>query len=91
MRLLTVIAVTSCLISTDLLAAEADAPIPPGKAAGEANGPLSPGKPAGIAKAQQVDNTLLWTGLGLGAAGIIILATQGGSESTNQTTTTTTH
>jgi hypothetical protein len=88
MRLLAVGTVIFSLISTNLFAAEASAPLPSGKVTTEADSPLPPGKPAGVAEAQHVDNTLLWTTLGLAAAGIIILATHGGTQTTSTTTTT---
>jgi hypothetical protein len=88
MRVISIFAVALSLISTNSLAADMADPSAPLKIAGEANGPLAPGKAAGVAKAQVEDNMWLWTGAGLATLGIIILATQSGSQSSIQTTTT---
>jgi hypothetical protein len=75
MRLFIAATVAATLFATNLLAAEAVAPLPAGK-------------PAGVQKAQDADNTVWWiVGLGAVAAGIAIVAS--GNSSTSATSTTT--
>jgi hypothetical protein len=87
MRLLSGIAIALSLIPTNLLAQEATVQPAPEKIAGER--PLAPGKPAGVEKAQRLDNKVLWVaGLGVVAAGVIMLATQRNSQTATSTTST---
>jgi hypothetical protein len=57
----------------------------------DAANPLAPGKPAGVTEAQNGDtNPIVFVGLGLIAAGILIAASSNGHHHNGSSTTTTT-
>jgi len=56
-------------------------------AEGSGAGPLAPGKPAGVQKAQGGDNTILYImGAGVVIAGIILVASGSGHDTSSGTT-----
>ena len=65
MRLFITATVAASLFATNLLAAEAVAP-------------LAPGKPAGVQKAQDADNTVWWIVGGAVIVGVIATVASGG-------------